>query len=108
MTSAEFDKVFKTNQVKLSTPEFLLLAVKNNVNQSRLGMVVSKKNTPHAVDRNQLKRLIRETFRKVDLPSIDVMVLTRTQANKQSKKILSSILENSFQKVTNKFNTETR
>ena len=62
-------------------------------------MVVSKKNTPHAVNRNKLKRLIREVFRKTELPSIDIVVLPRTQANKQTKQTLASILEKSFLKV---------
>jgi len=105
LTSAEFDAVFKKNQVKISTREFLFLAARNRQSQSRLGMVVSKKNTSHAVDRNQLKRLVREVFRKTRMPSIDIIVLTRTGANKQSNGALTTILEKSFQKVTTRFNT---
>ena len=104
LTSNEFDMVFKKNHIKVSTSEFLFLAAQNQCKQSRLGMVVSKKNTSHAVDRNQLKRLVREVFRKTDIPPVDIVVLTRTGANRQSKKALTNILEKSFQKITTQLN----
>ena len=99
LSSSEFDAVFKDNQLKVSTPEFLILAAKNSLGLSRLGMVVSKKNTPRAVDRNRLKRLIREAFRKTCITPMDIVVLTRSNANKQSKQTLASILAESFSKV---------
>jgi|APSaa5957512535_1039671.scaffolds.fasta_scaffold47737_2 ribonuclease P protein component len=107
LTSSEFDAVFKKNQIKISTPEFLFLVADNQVEQSRLGMVVSKKNTSHAVDRNQLKRLVREVFRKTQMAPVDVVVLTRTGANKQSNQALIRVLEKSFYKITTRINDRT-
>jgi ribonuclease P protein component len=106
LTSAEFDAVFKKNQAKVSTPEFLFLATRNQQSQSRLGMVVSKKNTPLAVGRNQLKRLIREVFRKTRMQPIDIVVLPRTGANKLSKHALTTVLEKSFEKVMTRLDVE--
>ena len=41
-------------------------------------MAVSKKNLPRAVDRNRVKRLIRESFRQQNKNiGVDVVVLTR-------------------------------
>ena len=98
-SSKEFDAVFKRNQYRISTPEFLLLARGNDVNQNRLGMVVPKRITPQAVGRNRFKRLIREVFRKTNVASLDFVVLTRPKANVHSNQALNKILSKSFSSV---------
>ena len=47
----------------------------------RLGLVVAKRFVPLAVDRNALKRKVRERFRRVraDLPAVDVIVRLRSR-----------------------------
>jgi len=48
----------------------------NQLEHARLGMVVAKRQFKRAVDRNQLRRIIRETFRlySPNLPKLDVVV----------------------------------
>ena len=48
---------------------------------ARLGLVVAKRFVPLAVDRNALKRKVRERFRRVraDLPDVDVVVRLRAR-----------------------------
>lgn len=104
--SEEFDAVFKCNQYRISEPEFLLLARRNNVKHNRLGMVVRKRVTPGAVKRNRFKRLIREVFRKTPLASLDFVVLTRPGANVLSKHLLSEVLSNSFSSIINRSRKE--
>lgn len=64
--------------------------------QGRLGIVVAKRNVRLAVNRNRLKRLIREAFRQQQhcLPGLDVVVVVRkdfaAQANERNK--LSNML----------------
>ena len=42
---------------------------------ARLGLIVSKRMLPRAVDRNRAKRVIRESFRHaVELPAMDIVV----------------------------------
>jgi ribonuclease P protein component len=60
--------------------ECLEIAVGRNAGEgARLGIVVGKKNLPGAVDRNTLKRIVREAFRerRGQLPSWDIMIRLR-------------------------------
>lgn len=43
---------------------FRVLARTNGLSHDRLGMAVSKKGCPSAVNRNRIKRVVRESFRK--------------------------------------------
>ncbi|MEO7073495.1 MAG: ribonuclease P protein component, partial [Rhodanobacter sp.] len=47
-----------------------------------LGLAISKRVSKRAVERNRIKRLVRESFRRIrtQLPAIDVMVMAREQA----------------------------
>ena len=77
LTPRDYKRVF-SNPVKFFQPGLLALCSKNSLGYSRLGMAVSKKNLPKAVDRNRIKRLIRESFRmSLRNESVDVVVLTR-------------------------------
>ena len=56
-----------------------MLARANSREHARLGMAVPKRQLKRAVDRNRIKRLIRESFRKhqAQLRGLDVVVLVR-------------------------------
>lgn len=55
----------------------------------RLGVVVGKKNLPGAVDRNALKRIVREAFRdrRNELPSCDIMIRLRQSLKGQARPV---------------------
>ncbi|MBD8881667.1 ribonuclease P protein component [Rhodanobacter sp. 7MK24] len=54
----------------------------NGLPHARLGLAISKRASKLAVDRNRLKRLLRESFRNIRdrLPPVDVVVMAREQA----------------------------
>jgi|TARA_B110000240_G_C13338828_1_gene384592 ribonuclease P protein component len=72
-----------------SDKSFLFLARENNLNQARLGLVVPKKHISRSVDRNKLKRIVRESFRfkQKQLEGKDVVVLIRNKINCRSRLI---------------------
>ena len=59
-----------------------VLARVNGINHPRLGLAISKRNIRQASDRNRIKRLVRESFRrnKADLAGLDFVVMARTAA----------------------------
>ncbi len=60
---SDFKRVFR-NPVVSSDRCFKVLARRNEGDYSRLGMAVSRKVDRHAVGRNRIKRVIRESFRQ--------------------------------------------
>ena len=58
-------------------------------------MVVGKKNIPKSVERNRIKRLIRESFRKArsQIPQLDVIVLIRKGLDGLPNLIISSKMD---------------
>ena len=68
---------------------------------ARLGMAVSKRVSKRAVERNRIRRQIRESFRlcRTALPSCDVLVVARTAAAVQINAILRRDLEQLWGKL---------
>ncbi|MDP2100080.1 MAG: ribonuclease P protein component [Methylobacter sp.] len=78
---AEYKNVF-AKPVKSSDQYFTLLAIKNDFDHPRLGLAIAKKNVKKAVQRNVIKRTVRENFRikQHSLGNIDIVVLARREA----------------------------
>ena len=86
--SRDFTNAFSSHN-RSSDNFFLFLAVDNNTELARLGLVVPKKNISKAVERNKIKRLIRESFRlrKERLKGKDVVVFVKKQFDIKQVKI---------------------
>ena len=104
LTSDEFDVVFKQNNYRIGSSEFLILAMDTQNESSRLGMVIGKRNTALAVHRNRIKRLIRESFRKKfpENITIDIVIVSRQGINKAHNIELLERLENAWNKLAQK------
>ena len=97
LKASEYQEVFDRNKLRVAHPKLLLLAKQSDCDQSRLGLVVGKKNIPTAVGRNRVKRLVRETFRQVQFPTaLDIIFLARKDADKLSKTELNLLLKQSW------------
>jgi ribonuclease P protein component len=75
----DFQAVFDGAAFKVGDAHFLFLARANTLGHCRLGLVIAKKKVRRAVDRNRIKRLIRDHFRlcQDQLPAVDIVFLAR-------------------------------
>lgn len=61
---------------------FTILYTVNGLDEPRLGFAISKRNVRNAVQRNRLRRLVRESFRNrlAEFRALDVVVMARPAA----------------------------
>ncbi len=99
--SAEFDAVFKNTCIRASNKHILLLAKKNTLNHPRLGIVVAKRNVPQAVQRNRIKRNLREFFRcnRRKLAGFDLVLLCRSGTDKLDNSSIRTTLTDLWTQV---------
>ena len=80
-----------------------MLVKKTNYENSRLGLVIAKKNLPLAAQRNKLKRIVRETFRKNRFSqSVDVVFLAQKEILTYSFSDLNEMLVEAFSNLQKK------
>jgi ribonuclease P protein component len=100
---AEFRAVFR--QHTRSEDRYLkVLARENTSTRNRLGMAVARKNCRRAVDRNRIKRIIRESFRqhvagKTGNVAMDFVVMGKAEAVAASKAMLHHSLQRHWREV---------
>jgi|TARA_Y100000994_G_scaffold133017_1_gene109061 ribonuclease P protein component len=78
------------------------MTVTNNQHgRARLGLAVSKKFAARAVDRNRIKRIVRESFRHNarTLKAVDIVVQITPRARSASKPVLHESLEKLWAKI---------
>lgn len=75
LKGTDFEAVFAA-RLYYRSRSYLVMCRPNELGYARLGMVVGKRQFKRAVDRNRMRRIIRETFRlhHPDLPAMDVVV----------------------------------
>ncbi|WP_417685936.1 ribonuclease P protein component [Pseudidiomarina gelatinasegens] len=95
LTPAHFQKVFANPPVKAVTAELTMLATPNNLDIPRIGVTLSKKRAKRAVDRNRIKRKIRESFRlkQHKIPAFDIIVIGKNGVVNLSQEELQQRLD---------------
>jgi ribonuclease P protein component len=81
---------------------FAVTAIPNDIGGPRLGLAVSVKNAGSSVERNRIRRTIRESFRlhQHELPNVDLVVSARGRARDAAASELRASLVALWQKVT--------
>ncbi|WP_076402391.1 ribonuclease P protein component [Pseudomonas putida] len=74
-----FKAVFDSPTGKVPGKNLLILARENGLDHPRLGLVIGKKSVKLAVQRNRLKRLMRDSFRLNQqlLAGLDIVIVAR-------------------------------
>lgn len=76
--AAEFDAVFKKGR-RISAGMFVAMVANNELGFARVGFALSKKHAPLSVQRNRVRRLLRERFRndQQQLAAVDLVLMLR-------------------------------
>lgn len=93
LKAAEFNRVFDKS-VRSADRYFTVLARQNTLNHARLGLAISKRKAKLAVQRNRLKRLVRENFRQSsNNVNADYVVMAGQQSTTASNAVLKQSLD---------------
>ena len=94
LSSKDYQDVF-AKPIKTADSAYTILAIPNQLDSPRLGVIVSKKNVPKAVGRNRLKRIVRESFRthKHIISAFDVVVICKRNSANTLNESLSKKLQ---------------
>ena len=78
---ASFTRVLGSS-VRVQSGSLALLMVRNEEGMGRLGVAVAKRLVTRAVDRNRVKRMMREAFRRhlLKLQPVDLFISVRARA----------------------------
>ncbi|PCI48280.1 MAG: ribonuclease P protein component [Moraxellaceae bacterium] len=105
-TPKDYQRVFNDVQLKSGEKAFLCLAKANDLAYPRLGLIAPKKHLKLAVDRNRVKRIVRDSFRlnQHDLVGLDIVVLVRSKYLKElSSQRQLALLEGHWSRLISKF-----
>lgn len=107
LTASDYSNVFQDVQLRVSSKNFLILARNPNIDKPRLGIIVAKKNVKLAVERNRIKRQLRESFRKerMSLPNLDMVLLAKKGTDINSSSSIAEELEYLWRKLKRKAST---
>ncbi len=96
----EFKQVFSKGR-RQHDAYFTVVALGNDCLHPRIGLTVSKRAARLAVQRNRIKRLIRENFRlqQIELPAVDIVVMAKSKACDVDNKTLKDSLTKHWQRL---------
>jgi ribonuclease P protein component len=104
LKSADFQNVFSDPPFRASHQHCLILAKPNMLGYNRLGLVIAKKHIRLSVQRNRIKRLIRESFRHLPRNEwgIDAIVLARKGLGELDNSTINNIVNQQWLRIQKK------
>lgn len=100
LTAADYSAVFNKSK-RFSDKYWTVLVMRNEGAPARLGLAIAKKRAKRALDRNRIKRVVRETFRHnvASLEGIEIVVMNRDATARATSAVLRETLESLLAKV---------
>lgn len=100
----QFRRVFR-EPVRSRDDCLVVLARGNDQGQARLGMAISRKHAGNAVQRNRVRRVIRESFRQNRhlLPPVDIVVTARVSLAERSNPELRVSLQKHWHRLARRW-----
>ena len=91
---ADFVRLRRAGQ-RVAARYFNAQAVAGAADIARLGLAVSRRVSVDAVRRNRIKRIARESFRRIraDVPALDILLIAREIADAQDNATLRADLD---------------
>lgn len=79
LSADQYKYVFSKSQ-RFGNKSLTILTRENSLGRPRLGLAISKKSAKRAVDRNRIKRVLRESFRlhQHTLPNVDIIAMCKS------------------------------
>ena len=92
-SSEGFSEIFSSPDKKFSTNSLLVLCKENQLEHSRVGVAIKKKDIRLAVNRNRIKRKIKGSFRSklLELQKKDYVVLVKKNLSKEEKQLTKDL-----------------
>lgn len=86
---------------RIGTSHFLAEVLATDLPTCRLGQAVSRRVSKRAVDRNRIKRVVRDSYRLVraSLPAHDIVLVARPSAAGQTNAVLRADLARLWQRL---------
>tara|TARA_B100001750_G_scaffold197266_1_gene169829 strand:+ start:1730 stop:2065 length:336 start_codon:yes stop_codon:yes gene_type:complete len=100
-SSQGFGPVYKKPDLRFNSGNFRVLAKQNKADLPRLGVSIKKKDYKLAVERNRLKRRIKNSFRVNlnKLPSYDFVVVVNAGESLGNKNKLDALWDGCREKI---------
>lgn len=106
LNASDYQSVFDDAPFRASHQHLLILSRANQTDTPRLGLVIAKKHIRLAVQRNRIKRILRETFRQSqhELGGIDAVILARRGLDELDNAQLHKLFHKQWARIIKKAN----